>query len=268
MREKKYEEIVAFCKEHNVNFISIRNIQSSGKTRIKVSVFCSECGARFDVTADTLRRQKFPGLCTKCAHKHSADFKRFCAQDIVDRFEANGYTVLTPVDKIKPVGKNKSYNRSIVEIQDKHGVIHKICWNNFSQRIEQFRALNDDGYSAVGHRELSSLEKMVAEYLDNLGIPYKREFKFSNCRGDKRMLPFDFCLNYADNNKMLIEVDGARHYKEYFAQLHKYDKIKDYFCASNNVPLLRIPYWEFDEQETYKHRIDSFINTNCGSDTI
>ena len=89
MREKKYEEIVAFCKEHNVNFISIRNIQSSGKTRIKVSVFCSECGARFDVTADTLRRQKFPGLCTKCAHKHSVDFRRFCAQDIVDRFEAS-----------------------------------------------------------------------------------------------------------------------------------------------------------------------------------
>ena len=67
---------------------------------------------------------------------------------------------------------------------------------------------------------------------------------------------------------MLIEVDGERHYKEYFTQLRKYDKIKDYFCVSNNIPLLRIPYWEFDEQETYKRSIDSFINTNCGSDTV
>ena len=81
------------------------------------------------------------------------------------------------------------------------------------------------------------------------------------------MLPFDFCLNYDKPNKLLIEADGERHYKEYFIELRKYDKIKDYYCSSHNIPLLRIPYWEFDDN-TYKQNIDNFINTNSSNDTI
>ena len=62
MREKKYEEIVCFCKEHDVDFVTIRNVQKSGKTRIKITAKCRNCNNRFDVTADTLRKQKYPGL--------------------------------------------------------------------------------------------------------------------------------------------------------------------------------------------------------------
>lgn len=268
MREKKYQEIVKFCEDNFVNYVTIRNVASGGKTRIKVTAFCRECNSRFDVSADTLRRQKYAGLCTSCAHRHCSEERKFCAQDVVERFEQYGYTVLTPLDKIKPVGKNQSYNRSVVEIQDKYGVIYKTCWNSFWNNRDKFIALNEGGYSAVGKREPSCLERATAEYLDRLGVRYKREFKFSDCRGDHRPLPFDFCINYDGQNRLLIEVDGERHYKEMFSELQRYDRIKDYYCAHHNIPLLRIPYWEFNDSEKYKQSIQSFIGTNGGSDTI
>lgn len=268
MREKKYLEIVKFCEDNAVNYVVIRNVASGGKTRIKVTALCRECGSRFDVSADTLRRQRYAGLCTSCAHRHSSEGRKFCAQDVIDRFNEYGYAVLTPAEKIKPVGKNKNYNRSTVEIQDKHGVVYRICWNEFWNKRDQFVALNDGGYSAVGKREPSCLERAVIEYLDELGVCYKREFKFSDCRGDYRPLPFDFCIGYNKQNRLLIEVDGERHYKEAFVDLQRYDRIKDYYCHTHNIPLLRIPYWEFDEAERYKQSIQSFINMNGGSDTV
>ena len=44
MREKKYEEIVAFYKEHNVNFISIRNIHLLEKQESKFLFFVQSVG--------------------------------------------------------------------------------------------------------------------------------------------------------------------------------------------------------------------------------
>lgn len=260
MREKKYEEIVCFCKEHDVDFITIRNVQKSGKTRIKITANCRNCKSRFDVIADTLRKQKYPGLCTKCAHKESATKNKLTAQKVVDGFQSFGYKVLTPINKIKPIGKYHSFLQTKVLIQDKNGITHYICWNNFWNRRATYVALNNGGYSASGAREPSPLEALVVDYLDEIGIAFKREFKFSDCRGDHRMLPFDFCLNYKSNKKMLIEVDGPIHYKTNFDKnCQKYDRGKDFYCETHNIPLLRIPYWEFDELETYKQKIQSFI---------
>ena len=59
---------------------------------------------------------------------------------------------------------------------------------------------------------------------------------------------------------MLIEVDGPLHYKTGIDKnRQKYDRTKNLYCETNGIPLLRIPYWEFDEDETYKQKIQSFI---------
>ena len=268
IKEKKQEEIVLWCKSKQIELLNLRHMKKQGKTRIIVTIKCCECGRRYDTMWDNLKGHEFAGLCTYCAHKKSSEYHRFKAQDIVNFIEKNGYKVLTPIDKIKPVGKNHTYNHAKLEIQDSHSMTYFITYNNFYNSVEYYKELNGQGYCSVGSRMPSSLEKKVIDFLEEKNISYKREFKFSDCKGKKRMLPFDFCLNYNTNNKMLIEVDGERHYDSRFQQLQKYDKIKNYYCKTKGVPLLRIPYWEFDEQESYKKSIENFINTYSINDTI
>lgn len=268
IREKKRQEIIEWCKSRNIELLNLRHITKQSKTRIIATIKCTECKARYDTTWDNLKCHEFAGLCTYCAHKKSSEYHRFEVQDIVNFIEKNGYKVLTPLDKIKPVGKNHTYSHAKIEIEDRHGMPYTIIYNNFYNDIDYYKELNENGHCAVGKRVPSSLEAQVICFLDENNISYKREFKFSDCKGKKRMLPFDFCLNYQAGNKLLIEVDGERHYKPYFKQLHDYDKIKDFYCKNKKIPLLRIPYWEFDEKETYKQSIVEFINTYGINDTI
>lgn len=65
------------------------------------------------------------------------------------------------------------------------------------------------------------------------------------------MLRFDFAiLDSNDDVAKLIEYDGEFHYKEYyesqtFESLQIHDE-RNQYCKDNNIPLLRIPYWEFE----------------------
>ncbi len=108
-------------------------------------------------------------------------------------------------------------------------------------------------------------EKQTALILDNLNIKYKRGWRESNCR-NILCLPFDFAiLNEKEVFLGLIEYQGIQHYKpierfggqKAFESLQKRDLIKFNYCKNNKIPLLRIPYWEFDKIETL---IKEFLN--------
>ena len=90
--------------------------------------------------------------------------------------------------------------------------------------------------------------------------------KFDGCK-DKKVLPFDIYLN--DYNT-LIEFQGEQHYrpvrfgdesfkeaKEKFEYTKKHDEIKKKYCIDNNIPLIEIPYWKFDDLEYYL--FDKFV---------
>ena len=262
LRERTKQEIIDWCKKHDVDCINIRSFRQKGKSRIKVTIRCKECRNRSDILKENLMAQKFPGLCTSCAHKKSQEYRRLQVQDLVNKFESAGYKVLTPIDKIKPVGKNQLYNKSKVIIENKFGQIFAIVYHKFSNRIEYYKKLNsDEGCSAEGTRKKSCYEKLVADFLEEQNIPYKREFKFTDCK-KKKMLPFDFCLWYDSSNRILIEVDGELHYKtsSRLKEVQDNDEYKTRYCDYKKIPLLRIPYWEFNENESYKQSIISFIH--------
>ena len=92
-------------------------------------------------------------------------------------------------------------------------------------------------------------ERKTAEILKELGIKFKAEYKFNDCRADKP-LPFDF---YLPDYNICIEYNGEQHYKpvKYFGgdKIFKirlqYDKIKKEYCKKNNIKLIIIPYTEF-----------------------
>lgn len=110
----------------------------------------------------------------------------------------------------------------------------------------------------------SEIELRVEEWLKENNISYEMERRFDDCRR-KKPLPFDFVLTIDEKIK-IIEVDGIFHYEnsygEHLLELQKEsDNIKNKYCKDNNIPLLRIPYWEF-HNDTYKERLESFTSTD------
>lgn len=260
MKGKKNQEIIEYCKNNNINLINLRNIKKQGKTRIIVTFKCLDCNERYDMMWDNVKKQEFPGYCTKCAHKKSQDYRRLKAQDVVNKFEQAGYKVITPIDKIKPKGKEKKYNKAVVTIENRNGYQFDICYNNFHNRLEHYINLNKFGDEAYDFSK-RKYEQCIKEYLDELNIPYKREFVFSDAiSSKKRLFRFDFCLFYTlPEKRMIIEVDEKQHSTD-VRDVIKRDKQKNYYCATHQIPLLRIWYKDI-ENGIYKKQIDNFLST-------
>jgi very-short-patch-repair endonuclease len=95
-------------------------------------------------------------------------------------------------------------------------------------------------------------EQCIRTFLEHNNVKFVQEKRFDDCR-DVKPLPFDF---YLPENNLIIEFDGKHHYEETGLGNHeitkKHDKIKNQYCQSHNIDLLRIPYWE-------KHNIENII---------
>lgn len=96
-------------------------------------------------------------------------------------------------------------------------------------------------------------ERKIIQFLNNNKIIFQFQQRFPDCI-DKKELPFDF---YLPNYNICIEYDGVGHYNpiecfggEYgLSQTQTHDKIKDRYCKDNNIKLIRIPYWDFNNIE-------------------
>lgn len=106
----------------------------------------------------------------------------------------------------------------------------------------------------------SKANEEMARILTKLAIPFKREYRFEDCR-DKAPLPFDFALfNKQDELIGLIENNGSQHYSsrgtqwntpERLIYTQRHDYIKQTFAEDNHIPLLTIPYQYFNELEKF-----------------
>lgn len=106
----------------------------------------------------------------------------------------------------------------------------------------------------------SKANEKMAKLLQRHNIPFKREYRFENCK-DKGTLPFDFAIfNKQDELLGLIENNGSQHYSargtqwntpERLVYIQKHDYIKQKFAEDNHIPLLIIPYQYFDELEKF-----------------
>ena len=102
------------------------------------------------------------------------------------------------------------------------------------------------------YRSHSSGEMLIKTFLDKQGYKYATEMVFENLVGTgSGALRYDFALLSPEEKVIaLIEFDGEQHYQEagsYFNETGKvqiHDEIKDKFAEDNNIPLLRIPYFE------------------------
>lgn len=131
-------------------------------------------------------------------------------------------------------------------------ICHKIWKSTFN---------NIKNGNSCPHCSASKGERHVAKILDNHNIKYKSQFWFEDCR-IQLPLPFDFALFKEDKLIGLCEYQGEQHYEpvdfankgiewaeKQFERNQFSDNIKRTYCKENNIPLLEIPYWDYDNAE-------------------
>lgn len=101
-------------------------------------------------------------------------------------------------------------------------------------------------------------ERAVSKCLDSMNIRYEIEHKFDDCKY-RNKLPFDF---YIPEYNLCIEYQGEQHYmvvnyrggNKKFNENQIRDNIKREYCRHNNIELLEIPYWDYDNVEKILHK--------------
>ena len=101
-------------------------------------------------------------------------------------------------------------------------------------------------------------ELKISELLDRNNIDYISQKTFEKC-SYRSLLRFDF---FVPSQNLCIEYQGEQHYepvdfagkgiewaKMKFEENQEKDNIKRIFCKDNNINLLEIPYWDYENIE-------------------
>jgi len=156
----------------------------------------------------------------------------------------------------------KSINPNIIPLETYYNDHTKLKCRCLIHNYEWYAMPNKILHRNTGCPKCASYtnENKIDLLLENWGIKYSIQKRFKECR-DKNTLPFD---RYLVNFNILIEYDGEDHYfpikrchesdEEVLVRFNdriKKDKIKTVYCKKNDIPLIRIPYWEKDNIESF-----------------
>ncbi len=141
---------------------------------------------------------------------------------------------------------NKKYNYSLIDfvnVNSNKDKVRIMCptHGEFKQAIKHH--LNNVG---CPHCCESKGEKEISKFLKENKIKFIRQYRFKGCRY-KKPLPFDF---YLPKLNICIEFQGEQHFrpamhwggKKVYQDIIKRDKIKEEYCKSNNIYLIKIHY--------------------------
>lgn len=205
--------------------------------RSKVKVFHKRCGSTFLVIPKCLLRSKFG--CETCARELQRNKPRKTNEEFIhdfyEHFDEDDYSLLS------------EYETSRAKVKVRHNICGTIFYataNNLTTK-----------HSGCPSCKCSKGELAIKNFLDENDFIYKREVKFDGC-SYRAPLRFDFVVyNEIGNEIHAIEFDGEQHFlaKEFFggervlAETRERDEIKDQFCESRKLNLIRIPYYQANE---------------------
>ena len=176
--------------------------------------------------------------CPKCAIDKNKQKYKLSDDEVEKRIKDLGGTLLNKTDYI---------NRSTKNLK----ILCFNCNQEFTTSLQHFTQHGGQVCKKCSNKE-SLGEIKIKQFLQKNNILFESEKWFDNCR-DINPLPFDF---YLPDYNILIEYDGEQHYydRSYktgkfrdtleYTQIH--DKIKTNYCIKNNIKLIRVPYWDYN----------------------
>lgn len=201
-------------------------------TTNKMKIICKEHGEFWQ--APVIHKQGHG--CFKCACENRAKNRKISIDEMRQRFFDMHYNRYT------------YYWDTYINITTKMKMRCNKCGNIQERTLDSHFTL---GAGCVCYT--SKGEEKIINMLIKHNIEFETQKRFKNCK-NLLPLPFDF---YLTNLNCCVEYDGIQHFKPInqfggingFNILKSHDKIKTEYCKNNNIKLIRIPYWEFDNIE-------------------
>lgn len=219
-RRKTHEEFVAEVKALVGDEYTVVGTYVNAKTRVRVRHnSCGEVNTMFPTSILSGKK------CFKCFGSHRKSHSKY----IKDVYTKYGHLIRIKSEYISA--------RNAVEVEC------LLCGHTRSATAQNI--LNGDGCPTCHE---SKGERRIRGFLEHIGVPFTPQKHLMNC-GKTNPLKFDFFTS-----GVAIEYDGIQHYKPVeifggevrFKKQKKLDVIKDKYCVDNGIPLIRIPYWEYD----------------------
>lgn len=226
---KKEKQIIISDRLVGQRFGHLTVLKDTGKRKHSIVWDCiCDCGTHKEVTSN---------------HLHSGHVKT-CGRDecpyhhFYEDLTGQKFGKLTA---IKPIGM-------------KYGThMYWLCKCDCGNEKEvSSQSLKNGGVQSCGCIKTSIGEINIRKILTDNHIEFKEQVSFDDLRNIKP-LRFDFGIYKNNNLVRLIEFDGIQHFEEqnYFSHdlenTKNNDMLKNRYCKENNIPLVRIPYWERDK---------------------
>ena len=187
------------------------------------------------------------------AHLLNGSGCKKCANDVLA--QAKRLTTDEYILKAKLV-HGDTYLYDYIDYKNMRTKIRVVCKKHGEWETSPNSFLTGSGCPKCKH---SNGEDKIQIYLEQHNVPYIAQYKEHECRA-KNKLAFDFAVFHdidCKDIKAFIEFDGAQHYisVDYFGgeprleKIQKYDKLKNEYCLTNNIKLVRIPYTEMNNIE-------------------
>lgn len=221
MKRLTYEEVKEYIESFGYKLISTEYINN----RTPLKIICDE-GHEIEMRFDNFKSGK---RCKICAN--NVKYEKEQVESYLSEFN---YTLLS------------EYINCRDEIQVK-------CDQGHVYRTSS-RSLKQDSRCALCNNP-SKGELEILSWLEEHDIDYIWQHSFKDCKYRKELI-FDF---YIPRLNCCIEYDGIQHFEpvdflgegidlaeKRFKETKVRDSIKNNYCNKNNIKIIRIPYWEFD----------------------
>jgi hypothetical protein len=223
-----FEIVKIKFESENYNVLSDKSEFVKSKSKLKVQ--CPK-GHIYDTSYDNFSQGK---RCRLCSYEKLRSDRAFDYIDIKNKIES--------VDGYKLISDKYVNCDTKLQIQCNEGHIFEKIFYNFSNLGQRCPICGQ-----------SNGEKRVRNYLDSNNIKYAMQYTFNDLI-DTDYLRFDFAMFYNNELECLIEYDGEGHYepcfgKESLIKTQIHDEMKNAYCIKNNIKLIRIPYWDYENIE-------------------
>ena len=238
LTKKQFIEKAKSIHNDHYDYSSVEYINN----HTKVKIYCNVCKEYLYIIPSNHLSGKG---CIKCHHNNMKRDRSFTKEQFIE--------------KAKLVHGDK-YDYSLVEYTNARNKVKIIC--PIHGEFEQEPMSHNKGCGCK-QCNTSKGEMTIENFLNKHNIQYKIEYTFDDCRNDKTnfKLKFDF---YLPELNTCVEFDGKHHFEPVnfssnltdvelevaFDGVQYRDKLKDKYCLSKGIKLIRIPYFDIDKIES------------------